>query len=164
MARQPVALKDARFLWLLAGAFTVIGILFISEGIERGRNLRLVDTARTYTLVVEDTKPRPGRFHGEATASGRIRETGQAAEVGIFRTQYDVLVAGNKLEVYALGPGRDGYVFRRKYEESEPIVDLGIAAFSWHAMAGIVFLVAAGLALREAARRRRAAAGERAAA
>jgi len=129
----------------IAGVLTAAGGFLIAESLQRGERYGRVDASRSYTLVAEGKTERTGMFD-ESTAVGTIRETGERAEVAIFRTQYDTLPPGGTLEVYRLAPQQPGYVFRGKFEESLPIWRIGPLAFSWHALWGL-FTAGAGIGL-----------------
>ncbi|MBC8021510.1 MAG: hypothetical protein H7Y14_00205 [Burkholderiales bacterium] len=123
-----------------AALFMVFGSWWAYEGVQRGQWLGRVDPAKPLTLVAE-RKEMIMRLFKEHFAEGRILETGEPARVGIFATQFDKLLAGGKLEVYRLAPGAPDFVFKRKYEESLPLIPIGPLRVSWHFPAGVFVLV-----------------------
>lgn len=154
-------LAQAAMTLLLVAAFTGFGCWWLYEGFERGKLYARTDPNVVFTLVVERKSRGSSTNKREGRAHGNILETGEKAAVEIFSTQYDVLGPGGHLEVYRLAPRSREFVFKRKYEESLPLIRIGAVAVSWHFPGGLVFLWLAGAIVMHRTKERLKAAGER---
>lgn len=147
---------------LVNGVLVAFGVLAIAlmgtrmawDGLERGWLYSKVDADKVFTLVVERKERRERWIGSELRAMGWIKENGDRTDVQVFNPLYGLLERGSKIEAYRVAPGRPEYVSKAKYEESWPIIDLGIVAFSWHLPVGVA-MIAVAWRLAVAVRRRR---------
>ncbi|HET7729854.1 MAG TPA: hypothetical protein VFK48_07465 [Usitatibacter sp.] len=136
---------------LVNGVLVAFGVLAIAlmgtrmawDGLERGWLYAKVDADKVFTLVVERKERREKWIGVELRAMGWIMENGDRTDVQVFNPLYGLLERGHKIEAYRVAPGRAEYVSRAKYEESWPIIDLGLIAFSWHLPVGVAMIVVA---------------------
>ena len=133
------------------GALAAIAVLVIGlmgahmawDGLVRGWLYSKVDAHKVVTLVVERKERREKWIGFELRAIGWILENGDRTDVQVFNPLYGLLERGHKIEAYRLAAGRPDYVSRAKYDESWPIIDLGIIAFSWHLPVGVAMIAVA---------------------
>ena len=142
-ARKAPLLVNIALSWVGILFLGGVGVWWLFDGTEFGRRFAEVKPEEVLTLVVERTTPRPKSYGGGARAYGKVIETGDVAEVGIYTSQFESLAPGNRLQVLRLGQGRAEYASRREYESATPLIRLGDVVVSWHFPAGIVMLLIA---------------------
>ncbi|MCC7548668.1 MAG: hypothetical protein IT532_12960 [Burkholderiales bacterium] len=109
-------------------------LLLLWHGIERGTLMAGADPQAPATFLAQSA-PAPHYVFGmfpAFTLHGRIAETGEAVELGVFREQYIRAGPGAPFSVLRTGDPASPWVLRAAYDSASPVLRIGSIGLAWH--------------------------------